>query len=430
MGRFRGGPAKVAILASGFFGSLSGSPSANVAMTGIITIPLMKRTGYRPHIAGAIEAVASTGGLLMPPIMGATAFIMAEFLEIPYASIAIASLVPALLYYIAVFTQVHLEAVRDNHKGLPPEELPSFKKVIREGWIYFIPAVVLLYCLFSLHLLPSTSALYAVATTVVVCFFRKDTRRIIVNQAWSILEDTGKGMLEVGIIGALAGIVIGTVSLTGLGLTLADAFVTLSGGKVLILLFLAALGAIILGMGMPITATYIMLVVLIAPALIKLGIEPLSAHLFIMYFGAMSFLTPPVAVAAYIGASIAGAEPMRTCFAGIRLGIVAYVVPFVFALDPGLLLSGSIGHILMVVPTALFGTLFLAVAFEGYLFNKLSMLKRTWFAIGGLSLISHNSIVTITGCGLIVPLLFWELKKRRIFGPKKEITEFTFPKPT
>lgn len=416
MGRYRGGPAKVAILASSLFGTLSGSASANVAMTGIVTIPLMKKTGYKPHVAAAIEAVASTGGLIMPPIMAATAFIMAEFLEIPYPKIAISAFIPAALYYVAVFSQVHLEAVKEGLEGLPPEDLPSLKKVIREGWIYLIPAAVLLYCLFGLYLRPATSALYAVGATALVSLFRRETRAIIISQAWTILADTGRGLLEVGIICSIAGLVIGAISLTGLGLSLSDALVTLSGGNVMVLLVLAAIGAVILGMGMPVTATYIMLVVLIAPALIQLGIEPLAAHLFIMYFGVMSFLTPPVAIAAYVAASIAGSEPMRTGFTGVRLGIIAYVVPFVFALSPSLILLGPIESVLFTVTTALLGTVFLSIAFVGYLFDNLGILKRIWFAIGALGLIAPKLIGCIIGLVMIMALFFWESRKSGYFA--------------
>ncbi len=411
MGRYRGGPAKVAIVASSLFGSLSGSASANVAMTGIITIPLMKKIGYKPHVAGAIEAVASTGGLIMPPIMAATAFIMAEFLDVPYPTIAISALIPAILYYVAVFAQVHLEAMKEGLEGLPREDIPALKAVIKQGWFYLIPAVVLLYCLFILYMQPSASALYAVGTTALVSLFKKDTRKIVIQKAWTILQDTGRGLLEVGIICSIAGFVIGSISLTGLGLSLSDALVTLSGGNVLLLLFLAAIGAIILGMGMPVTATYIMLVILIAPALIKLGIEPLAAHLFIMYFGVMSFLTPPVAIAAYVAASIARSEPLQTGFAGVRLGIIAYVVPFVFALSPSLILLGPTSKIFLTVTTALFGTLFLSVAFVGYLFDKLSVWKRIWFAVGAFGLIAPKLIGCYIGLLLIVPLFLWELRK-------------------
>jgi TRAP transporter 4TM/12TM fusion protein len=411
MGRYRGGPAKVAIVASSLFGSLSGSASANVAMTGIITIPLMKKIGYKPHVAGAIEAVASTGGLIMPPIMAATAFIMAEFLDVPYPTVAIAAFIPAVLYYVAVFAQVHLEAVKEGLKGLPRDEIPSLKSVMKQGWFYLIPAAVLLYCLFVLYMQPSSSALYAVGTTALISLFKKQTREIVMGKAWNILQDTTRGLLEVGIICAIAGLVIGSISLTGLGLSLSDALVTLSGGNVMVLLLLAALGAIILGMGMPVTATYIMLVVLIAPALIKLGIEPLAAHLFIMYFGVMSFLTPPVAIAAYVAASIARSEPLQTGFAGVRLGIIAYVVPFVFALSPSLILLGSVGDILLTVTTAFLGTVFLSVAFVGYLFDRLNVLKRICFAVGAFALIAPKHTGAIFGLLLIVPLFFLELRK-------------------
>ena len=416
MGRYRGGPAKVAIVASSLFGSLSGSASANVAMTGIITIPLMKKIGYRPHVAGAIEAVASTGGLIMPPIMAATAFIMAELLDVPYPTVAIAAFIPAVLYYVAVFAQVHLEAVKEGLKGLPRKDIPSLKSVLKQGWFYLIPAVVLLYCLFILYMQPSTSALYAVGTTALVSLFKKETRKIVIGKAWTILQDTTRGLLEVGIICAIAGFVIGSISLTGLGLSLSDALVTLSGGNVLVLLALAAIGAIILGMGMPVTATYIMLVILIAPALIKLGIEPLAAHLFIMYFGVMSFLTPPVAIAAYVAATIARSEPLQTGFTGVRLGIIAYVVPFVFALSPSLILLGSVGDILLTVTSALVGTVFLSVAFVGYLFDRLSLLKRVCFAVGAFGLIAPKLAGSILGLLLIVPLLFWELRNSGYFN--------------
>lgn len=419
MGRYRGGPAKVAIVASSLFGSLSGSASANVAMTGIITIPLMKKIGYKPHMAGAIEAVASTGGLIMPPIMAATAFIMAELLDVPYPTVAIAAFMPAVLYYVAVFAQVHLEAVKEGLKGLPRKDIPSLKSVMKQGWFYLIPAVVLLYCLFILYMQPSTSALYAVGTTALVSLFKKKTRKIVIGKAGTILQDTSRGLLEVGIICSIAGLVIGSISLTGLGLSLSDALVTLSGGNVFVLLLLAAIGAIILGMGMPVTATYIMLVILIAPALIELGIEPLAAHLFIMYFGVMSFLTPPVAIAAYVAASIARSEPLQTGFAGVRLGIIAYVVPFVFALSPSLILLGSVGDILLTVTSAFLGTVFLSVAFVGYLFDRLSVLKRVWFAVGAFALIAPRHAGSIFGLLLIVPLLFWELRKGGYFDFKK-----------
>ncbi|MGD9579077.1 MAG: TRAP transporter permease, partial [Syntrophorhabdus sp.] len=425
MGRYRGGPAKVAILASSLFGSLSGSASANVAMTGIITIPLMKRVGYQPHIAGAIEAVASTGGLILPPIMAATAFIIAEFLEIPYSKVAISALVPALLYYVAVFAQVHLQAVKGNFKGISKSELPSMMKLLKEGWLFFVPVVALLYCLFGLNMMASTAGLYAVGATILIGLVGKKSRAQLKNAPISILTETGRGLLEVGIICAVAGIVVAAISITGLGLSLSTSLVTISGGNILILLIMAAIGAIILGMGMPVTATYLMLVVLIAPALIKLGIEPLAAHLFIMYFGIMSFVTPPVAIAAYVAAGIAGSEPMRTGFAALRLGIVAYIVPFIFCFEPGLLLLGSTSTILLTIGTALLGTIFLAVSLEGYLFLKLNVFKRLFLAAGAFALLIPDVMISMIGFVMIVILTIWELVLKRQDRLKEKLSTAT-----
>ena len=352
----------------------------------------------------------------MPPIMAATAFIMAEFLDVPYVRVAVSAVVPALLYYVAVFMQVHLEAVKDGLKGLPREEVPSMRGVMKRGWIYLIPAGALLYCLFVRYMDPSTSALVGVGATALVSLFRKNTREVVIGKAWTILMETGRGLIEVGIICAIAGFVIGSISLTGLGLSLSDALVALSGGNVLVLLILAAVGAIVLGMGMPVTATYIMLVILIAPALIQLGVEPMAAHLFIMYFGVMSFLTPPVAIAAYVAATIARSEPLQTGFAGVRLGIIAYVVPFVFALSPSLILLGSLGHIILTVSTAFFGTIFLSIAFVGYLFDRLGPFKRIWFTVGALCLIAPKTTGAVIGVILIAPLFLWEMRKTRYFS--------------
>jgi len=359
-----------------------------------------------------VEAVASTGGLIMPPVMAATAFIIAEFLEIPYAQVAIAAFIPAVLYYVAVFVQVDGEAVKERLKGLPPQELPPLGKVMKQGWPFVIPVIVLIYCLFVLYLRPQTSGIYAVGATLLIGLFRKETRTAL-RRMLTILADTGRGLLDVGIICGLAGYVVGVVSLTGLGHSLSLALVNISGGNVLVLLFLAAMGSIILGMGMPITATYVLLAILIAPALVQLGIQPLAAHLFIMYFGAMSFLTPPICIAAYVASSIAGSEPMRTGFLGMRLGIVAYVVPFVFCYAPALLLAGPINDIILVVTAVALGVISIAIAFQGYLFDKLNGLKRIGFGLGGFMLIVPNLMTNGIGLLLGILLLLWEYQRRR-----------------
>ncbi len=422
MGKYRGGPAKVAVVASALFGTISGSASANVATTGIITIPMMKRIGYRPEFAGAVEAVASTGGLIMPPVMAATAFIMAEFLEIPYAKIAISAFIPAILYYAAVFAQVHAEAIKEGLTGLPPQELPSIKRVIKKGWPFIIPPLVLVYCLFVLYLEPQTAAIGGVGATILIGLFRKETRREL-RRILSIMEKTGHALLEVGIICGVAGYIVGVVSLTGLGLSLSNTLVVISGGNAFLLLFLAAICSIILGMGMPITACYILLVLLIAPALIQLGILPLAAHLFLMYFGAMSFVTPPVAIAAYVAAGIAHAKPMQVGLIGVRLGIVAYIVPFVFCYNPALLLRGTLEDIILLTASVTLGVMALAIALEGYLFYKLNVLKRIGFGLAGFLLIIPEFMTDVIGLLISLLLLLWEYRYRKTLKGVKEPVE-------
>ncbi|MBW1768276.1 MAG: TRAP transporter fused permease subunit, partial [Deltaproteobacteria bacterium] len=376
MGSQRGGAAKVAVIASGLFGSLSGSASANVAVTGVVTIPLMKKTGYLPHFAGAVEATASTGGLILPPVMGITAFMMAEFLGIPYYRIAISAAIPAILYYIALLTQVHLEAIKLGIKGLPKEEIPPLKQVMKDGWIHLIPIAGLLYFIFFQRLNPTSAAIYAGFMFLVVGLLKKDNRMHIGRKIATVLQDTGRQVLIVAAACSLAGLVIGSVSVTNLGLSLSKTLIAVSGGSAFLLLFLAAIGAIVLGMGMPIAPTYIMLVILIVPALDEIGINPLSAHLFINFFGAMSFVTPPVCVAAFVAAGLAESTPMKVGFTSVRLGIAAYVVPFTFCYSTGLLLMGPFQGIVGAIVPATLGVIFLAVGLSGYLVAGLNYTKR------------------------------------------------------
>lgn len=413
MGRQRGGAAKVAVIASGMFGSLSGSASANVAVTGVVTIPLMKRTGYRPYFAGAVEATASTGGLVLPPVMGITAFMMAQFLEMPYYKIAIAAAIPAILYYVALLTQVHLEALKMGIQGMPESEIPSFFAVLKAGWIFLIPVVGLLYFIFYLRLDPTSSAIYSGVMFLIVGFFKKENRRGIGKKLIYTLEDTGLQTLIVAAACSLAGVVIGCVSLTNLGLSLSRTLVIVSHGNAFLLLLLAAGGAIVLGMGMPIAPTYIMLVILIAPALVQIGILPLAAHMFINFFGAMSFVTPPVCVAAYVAAGLANTTPMRVGFTAVRLGIAAYVVPFTFCYSVGLLLHGPIGGIILaVIPTTL-GIFALSVGLAGYLFTRLNPLKRLIFIAGGLLLMTPHPLPQGVGLVACLGLALLEYRKNR-----------------
>lgn len=412
MGRYRGGPAKVAILASSLFGTMSGSAVANVVTTGSVTIPMMKKTGYPSHFAAAVEATASSGGQIMPPIMGAAAFLMATFLGIPYVKVAISAIVPALLYYLAVFIQVDLEAAKNGLKGIHPQLLPRLKDVFYKGWSFVIPLLILIYLLFVKMLDADKSGLYSTAAIFIIGFFLiKD--KINLRKAFSILKETGQGMLEIGVICAAAGIIIGIVSLTGLGFTFSQTLVNISGGSTIILLILAAIGAIILGMGMTVTAAYIFMVILIAPALVQLGMEQLNAHLFVFYFAVMSFLTPPICLAVYAAASIAGADMMKTALQAIKLGIAAYIVPFIFAYHPALLLKGTLSEVILAAVTSIIGITFIAISVEGYLFTQLNWLKRIIICIGGIFTLIPGWKTDLLGLVIALPVIFQEWSKNR-----------------
>jgi len=409
MGRYRGGPAKVAVLASSLFGTMSGSAVANVVTTGSVTIPLMKKTGYPPYFAGAVEATASSGGQIMPPIMGAAAFLMATFLGIPYAKVAISAAIPAVLYYMAVFIQVDLEAAKNGLKGLSPEMVPKLSDVFRKGWLFVIPFFVLIYTLFIRMIEADRAGLYATASVFLICFLRRSDRLNFVKIT-RILKETGEGMLEIGVVCSAAGLIIGVVSLTGLGFTFSQALVSLAGGNTLLLLVLGATGAIILGMGMTVTAAYLLMVILIAPALIQLGVAPLNSHLFVFYFAVMSFLTPPVCLAVYAAASLAGADMMRTAYQAIKLGIAAYIVPFLFAYHPSLLLQGNLLEGVHAVLTAMIGISLLAIGVEGFLFRKLNWMKRVLLILAGLGCMIPGWRSDLIGLMIGLPIIVWEWK--------------------
>jgi TRAP transporter 4TM/12TM fusion protein len=419
MGQYRGGPAKVAVLASSLFGTISGSAVANVVTTGSVTIPLMKKTGYPPFFAGAVEATASSGGQIMPPIMGAAAFLMATFLGISYAKVALSAAIPAILYYLAVFIQVDLEAAKNGLKGLPSNMLPKLSVVFHKGWPFFVPLSILIYTLFVMMLEPDKAGLYTTATVFLICSIRREDRLNLKKMA-RILKETGEGMLEVGVVCSAAGLIIGIVSLTGLGFTFSQALVNLAGGSTLILLILGAVGAIILGMGMTVTAAYLLMVILIAPALIQLGVAPLNAHMFVFYFAVMSFLTPPICLAVYAAASLAGADMMKTAFQAIKLGIGAYIVPFLFAYHPSLLLQGDLIEIIHAVMTAMIGISLMAIGVEGFLFRKLNWFKRIFLTLGGLGCMIPGWRSDLIGLVIGIPIIVWEWKANRLIK-KSEI---------
>jgi TRAP transporter 4TM/12TM fusion protein len=407
MGRQRGGAAKVAVIASGLFGSLSGSASANVAVTGAVTIPLMKKTGYTPPFAAAVEAVASTGGLIMPPVMGITAFMMAEFLGIPYYQVALAAAIPAILYYVAILVQVHWEAAGSGIVGLPAETLPHLKDVLKQGWYFVIPVAGLLFFLFGMLLDPSTSAVYSAGLMIVVGLFRKENRKGFWRKLLEGFQETGSQVLIVGCACSMAGIVIGSVSLTNLGLNLSNALIAASGGSSFLLLILAAVGSIVLGMGMPIAATYIMLVILIAPAMTHAGIPAVAAHMFMNFFAAMSFVTPPVAIAAYVAAGIAQCDPMRAGFIAVRLGIGAYLVPFCFCYSTGLLLLGTPLEVVYATLHTTLGVLAASMGLGGFVFAHLNQLQRIGLGLAAIMLLWPDLPHQAAGLVLGAAMLAW-----------------------
>ncbi len=386
MGRYRGGPAKVAVVSSSLFGTVSGSAVSNVVVDGAITIPMMKRTGYPSHMAAAIEAVASTGGQIMPPVMGVAAFLIAEYLNVPYRDVALAAIFPACLYYVALFTQVDLEAAKRGLSGLPSDQLPKLRGVMRRGWVFLIPLVVLIYTLMIDNWQPGKAGMAAVISTFICGALQKETR-LSLRGFLDCLEETGKTILDIVAISALAGLVIGALQLSGLSFKLSLILLTVAGGHGLLLLSLTALVCIFLGMGMPTAIVYIMLAVLVGPALTQVGIVPLAAHLFIFYFGMLSMITPPVCLASYAAASLARSNFWATGWAGARLGIVAYIVPFVFVYHPALILDGTAGDIVLAVGTAVIGVFFLSVGCAGYLFRSLGLGKRALMGAAGLLLI-------------------------------------------
>jgi TRAP transporter 4TM/12TM fusion protein len=384
MGRFRGGSMKIAVVASGLFGSISGSAVANVAATGVVTIPMIMRDRYPAHKAGAIEAVASTGGQLMPPVMGAAAFLMAEFLQVPYSEVVLAALVPALLYYGALFVQADLEAARLGISGAPEDVMPSRRTVL--GGLHFVFAFALLiYALFVMNWQPERAALAAAGLVVVTGFlFGYAGVRPDLGQVVRAVAGTGEAVMDIIVISAAAGLVIGVLNITGLSFSLTYALVEIGGGSAIVLLILSALVCIVLGMGLPTLGVYVLLASLVAPALVAVGLEPMAAHLFVLYFGMMSMITPPIALAAFAAASIAKSDPMRTGLASVKFGWIAYVVPFLFAFSPTLILIGEPAAIVWAIITASLGVWLVSAGLAGYLSVRLTPVLRALFVITGL----------------------------------------------
>lgn len=422
MGTYRGGPAKIAVLASSLFGAISGSAVANVVASGVITIPWMKRAGYSPARAGAIEAVASTGGQLMPPVMGASAFLIAEFLQIPYSEVLLAALVPAILYYLALFILVDLEAGKAGIAGIPRRELPKAWTVIKSGWHFFIPFAVMIYALFSLNWQPQMAVLAAIAALIVLslAFGYKGQRPTLQAMAETIYR-TGFGAIDIIVICAGAGIVIGILSVSGLSFSLTFTLVQIGQDNLLLLLLIAAVICIILGMGLPTVGVYVLLAALVAPAIIELGVEPIAAHLYVMYFGLLSFVTPPVAVAAFAAASIAKADPLKTALHAMRFGWTAYIVPVLFVFSPALVMQAGAVETLIATVTALFGVFLCSAGLVGYLAGPLSALLRAAYLFAGACALLPSGVLFDAGYTDIVGVVLGCLLLAQAFLSRQRI---------
>ena len=427
LGHVRGGPAKVAIFASGLMGSMSGSVVTNVFTTGVMTIPAMKRTGFGREYAAGVESCASTGGVLMPPIMGATAFVMATFLEVPYVTIAVAAIIPSVLYFLGLFIQIDAYAARFALKGLPREELPSVSRTLKEGW-YFVAVFILLIWMLVYLKREAIAPFYATLLLIVV-------NQMFPHHRWSwkqfleFVAATGRLFVELAAVLAGVGLIVGALAVTGMSGTIANDLIFLAGGSTLVLLLMGALTSFVLGIGMTVTAAYIFLAVALAPALIRGGLDPMAVHLFILYWGMLSYITPPVALGAYAAASVAQASPMATGFKAMQLGTVIYFLPFFFVLDPSLLLAGTTREVISATAFAVVGILLIAGALQGYVVGVGSLVTngvwawpiRTLVLLGGLllampggGLVPYSDIeLTLAAVALAAPAMILALRLNR-----------------
>ena len=412
VGGFSGGPAKVAVVASALEGMVSGSSVANTVGSGSVTIPLMKKTGYKPEFAAAAEATASTGGQIMPPIMGAAAFLMADYVGVPYSNIVVRAILPAVLYFAGVFIAVHLEAKKEGLRGLTRKELPRLKPLLKQVYL-LLPLILLIYLVGTSQRSIQYAAAIAIVATIVVGLINKEDR-ITPVRIFEALAAGARGMITVAAACGVAGIIAGTLTMTGLANMLINGIVTLAGDQVIIALFLTMVCCIILGMGVPTTANYCIMAATCAPILVRMGVPQLAAHFFVFYFGIVADLTPPVALAAYAGAAIAQANPMKTAFTATKLAIGAFIVPYVFALNPAMLLIDTTApEVVTICITSLIGIFAVAAALEGYLLDHMPAYQRLMSVVGGLLLINPGLLTDVIGIGLFAVVIAVQVMGRK-----------------
>jgi TRAP transporter 4TM/12TM fusion protein len=419
-GRAMAGPAKVAVVTSALQGTISGSSVANVVTTGSFTIPMMKKLGYKPEFAGATEAAASTGGQIMPPVMGAAAFLMAEFIGTSYTNIIISAALPAILYFTGVFAGVHFEGVKLGLKGLSADQIPNVWKVLKAKGHLLIPIIGIVYFLIS-GLTPSKAAASGVGLAIAASFIRKETR-MKPKDFVEALENGAKTAVGLAVIAATAGIIVGVVTLTGLGLKMANGIVSLAGGSLFFTMFLTMISSLILGMGTPTTANYIITSTIAAPALLKLGVPIIAAHMFVFYFGIIADLTPPVCVAAFAAAGLAKGDPIKTGLIATKLAIGAWIIPYIFVYSPSILminttLIGALG----VFCTSIFGMISIAAGVAGYFVTKSSIIERILLIIGGLVLVKPGLYTDIAGIVIVLVISYIQYKRS---GKKYNIASY------
>ena len=413
-----GGPAKVAVVSSGLMGTVSGSSVANVCTTGMFTIPLMKSVGYEPHFAGAVEAVASTGGQIMPPGMGAGAFIMAQFLGVPYIEVALAAVVPALLYYFAVMVQVHFEATRLGLKGIPWSQLPPLWPLLKSKGFLLIPLIAIIYFLLAGYT-PLKAAFNGILVSFVLSWLNKETR-LTPQRIMEAFESGARGAIGVACACATVGMVVGMGTLTGLALRIANAIVTLAGGSKILTLFYTMLASIVLGTGLPTTANFIVTSTMAAPALFKLGVPAKAAYMFVFYFGIAADLTPPVALAAYAGSGIAGSDPMKTGVTAFKLALAGFLVPYIYVYNPMLLFIDVVPMVMVqAIFTALLGVFLLAMATIGFYKAYLAWYMRIIALGGALGLLIPGTLTDLAGLAVLVLIYFIQTAKAKSIAKKK-----------
>ena len=412
VGRFSGGPAKVAVIASALEGMVSGSSVANTVGSGAVTIPLMKRTGYKPEFAAAAEASASTGGQIMPPIMGAAAFLMAETVGVPYSNIVVRAILPAVLYFAGVFITVHLEAKKEGLRGLTKEELPRLKPLLKQTYL-LLPLLLLIYLVGSSIYSIAYAAAIAIIAAILVSLFNKE-HRITPKRLLEALAAGGQGMITVATACGVAGIIAGVIGVTGLAYLLFNGIVTLAGNQIIIALFLTMLCCIVLGMGVPTTANYCIMAATCAPILVQMGVPMIAAHFFVFYFGIVADLTPPVALAAYAGAAIAQANPIKTAFTSTKLAIGAFIVPYIFALNPAMLfIETTVPEVILICITSLVGIFAVSAALEGYFLSNMKWYERLISVAGGLLLIYPGIVTDAIGLVMVAFVLTLQFISRK-----------------